>query len=75
MDLILPIIFATTPTDGSCYRVINLSNIQKVFSSVSKFSSCKEEKTLELKKIMTINNILNVSNFCVMRLTQNQNNQ
>ena len=75
MDLILPIIFATTPTDGSCYRVINLSNIQTFFSSVSKFSSCKEEKILELKKIMNINNILNVGNFCVMRLTQNQNNQ
>ena len=33
MDLILPIMFAITPIDGSCYRVIDSSNIQEFFSS------------------------------------------
>ena len=28
MDLILSIIFAMTPIDASCYRVIDSSNIQ-----------------------------------------------
>ena len=32
MDLILPIIFAITPIDGSCYRVIDSSNIQESFN-------------------------------------------
>ena len=50
MDLILPIIFAITPIDGQYYRVIDSSNIQDFFSSVSKCLSCNEEKTLELKK-------------------------
>ena len=49
MDLILPIISAITRIDGSCYRVINSSNIQE-FSHVSKFLSCNEEKTLQVKK-------------------------
>ena len=31
MDLILPIIFAITPTDGSCYRVISSSIPQELF--------------------------------------------
>ena len=35
MDLILPIIFATKPIDGLCYRVIYLSNIQEFFTSGS----------------------------------------
>ena len=47
MDLILPIIFPTTPIDGSCYRVIDSSNIQELFPSFPKFLSCNEEKTLE----------------------------
>ena len=52
MDLILPIIFAITPTGGSRYRVIDSSNMQEIFSSVSKFLSCNEEKTVDkrLKK-------------------------
>ena len=50
MDLILPIIFAITPIDGYCYRVIDSSNIKFFFLFVSKFLSCNEEKTLELKK-------------------------
>ena len=46
----LPIIFAITPIDGWCYRVIDSTNIQKIFSSVSKFLSCHEKKPLELRK-------------------------
>ena len=64
MDLILLIIFAITPIDGSCYRVIDSSNIKEFFLSVSKFLSCYEEKTLELKtkwKKMNINSLLKVS--------------
>ena len=34
----------------TCYRVIDLSILQEFFLSVSKFLSCNEEKTLELKK-------------------------
>ena len=49
MDLTLPIIFTITPFDRRCYRVIDSSNIQEFFSSVSKILSCNEEKTLELK--------------------------
>ena len=37
MDLIFPIIFAVTPTDGLCNRVIDSSNIREFFSSFSKF--------------------------------------
>ena len=36
MDFILPIIFTVTATDGLCYRVINSSILQELFSSVSK---------------------------------------
>ena len=50
MYLILPIIFAITPIEGWCYRVIDSTNIQKIFSSVSKFLSCHEKKPLELRK-------------------------
>ena len=50
MDLILPIIFVITSIDGSCYRVIDSANIQKLFSSVSKYLSCNKEKILELRK-------------------------
>ena len=72
MGLILDIIFAVTPVDGSCYRVIDSSILQDVLWSVSKFLSCDEEKRLDLrkdKKITNINNILKTSNLCVMRLT------
>ena len=77
MDLILLFTFAITPIDGSCYRVINSSNMQEFFSSVSKFLSCNEEETLELKKdkkIMNIN-ILKKGKFCLIRLTKNQKDQ
>ena len=37
MDLIFPIIFAITPTDGLRNRVIDSSNIREFFSSFSKF--------------------------------------
>ena len=47
MVLILPIMFAITPTDGSCYRVIDSSILQGFFSSALKFLSCYEEKTVE----------------------------
>ena len=47
MVLILPIMFAITPTDGSCYRVIDSSILQDFFSSVLKFLSCYEEKTVQ----------------------------
>ena len=50
MDLIVFITFTITRIDGSCYRVIGSSNIQQFFSSVSKFLSCNEEKTLGLRK-------------------------
>ena len=36
MDLVLPIIFAMTPIDGSCYRVIDTSILLEFFSSDSK---------------------------------------
>ena len=43
------------------------------------FLSCNKEKILELKKdkkkIMNVNNILKISKFCVMRLTENQKYQ
>ena len=44
------------------------------------FLSCNKEKILELKKdkkkkIMDVNNILKISKFCVMRLTENQKYQ
>ena len=56
MDLTLPIIFAITPIDRSCYRVIDSSILQDFFSSVSNFLSCYEEKAVEkrLKKRMNI---------------------
>ena len=50
MDLILPIIFVITPIDGLCYRVIDSSILQDFFSSVSKFLSCYEEKTVEKRQ-------------------------
>ena len=40
IDLILPIVFAITPIDGSRYRVIDSSILPELFSSVSKLSSC-----------------------------------
>ena len=74
MEFILPIIFAIIPTAGSCYRVIDLLNIPEFFSSVSKFLSCNEKKNIRVekrsKKIMNINNMLKISKFCVMRLSQ-----
>ena len=76
--MILSIIFAVTPTDGSRHRVIDSSIVQKIFSSVSKFLSCNKGKRLELrkdKKVTNINNILRISKLCVMRLTQNKKNQ
>ena len=74
MDLILPIIFAITRIDGSCYRVIDSSNIQEFFLFVSKSLSCNEGKTelRQIKKIINTSNILKTSKFCVMRLTQNK---
>ena len=72
MGLILDIIFAVTPVDGSCYRAIDSSILQDVLWSVSKFLSCDEEKRLDLRKdekITNINNILKTSNLGVMRLT------
>ena len=50
MNLISPIIFAITPIDGWCYKVINSSVLQEICSSVSKFLSCDEENILELRK-------------------------
>ena len=50
MDLILPITFTIIPADASCYRVIDSSTLQEVFSSVSKFLSYNEEKRLQLQK-------------------------
>ena len=47
MVSILSIIFAITTIDGSCYRVIDSSILQDFFSSVLKFLSCYEEKTVE----------------------------
>ena len=47
MVLILSIIFAITPIDGSCHRVIDSSTLQDSFSSAIKFLSCYEEKTIE----------------------------
>ena len=79
IDLILPIIFAITPIDGSCYRVIDSSNIQEFFHLSQKVLSCNEEKTSELKndkkKEMNINYVLKISKFCVIRLTKNKKNQ
>ena len=37
MDLVLPIIFAMTPVDGSCYRVIDTSILLEFFSSHPKY--------------------------------------
>ena len=48
MELIFPIIFAITPIDVSCYRIIDSPNIQEFFSSVSNILSCNKEKTVEL---------------------------
>ena len=48
MDLILPIIFVITQTDGSCYRVIDSSILQEVFSFVLKCSVCNANKHQEL---------------------------
>ena len=50
MDLILTIIYAFTPIDRSCYRVIDSSVLKEFFSTVSKFLSCYEEKTVEKDK-------------------------
>ena len=47
MDFILAIIFAIKRINGSCYRVIDSSNIQEF---VSKFLSCNEEKNLRAEK-------------------------
>ena len=49
-NLILPIIFAVTPADGSGYRVIDSSILQESFSSVPKCSSRNAEKTLRIGK-------------------------
>ena len=52
------IIFAITPIDGSHYKaIVDLSNTQEFFSSASKFLSCDEERTLELRKDKKIMNI------------------
>ena len=48
MELIFPIIFAITPIDVSCYRIIDSPNIQEFFSSVSNILSFNKEKTVEL---------------------------
>ena len=74
MELIFPIIFAITPIDVSCYRIIDSPNIQEFFSSVSNISSCNKEKTVELNIYIYIY-IPKISKFCVMRLTQNKKNQ
>ena len=50
MDLILTIIYAFTPIDRSCYRVIDSSVLKEFFSTVSEFLSCYEEKTVEKDK-------------------------
>ena len=76
MELIFPIIFAITPIDVSCYRVIDSPNIQEFFSSVSNILSCNKEKTVELNIYIYIHiYIPKVSKLCVMRLTQNKKNQ
>ena len=72
MDLILHIIFAIPPVDWLCYRVSDSSILQTLFSSISKFLSYYEEKTL---KRTNLNNILNISKLSVMRLFQNKKNQ
>ena len=67
MDLILSIIFAITPADGLCYRVINSSITQEVFSSVRECSSCNKEKTLkvEIRQQKKIN--INILMICYVR--------
>ena len=50
MDLMLPIIFIITPIYGSCYRVMDSSNIQEFFLSDSIFLSCHKQKALEVRK-------------------------
>ena len=49
MVLMFPVIFAITPVDGSCYRVIDLSILQDFFSSVLKFLPCCEKETVRKK--------------------------
>ena len=72
MCLVFPIKFAVTRIDGYCYRVIDSSILQDIFSSVLKFLSCNEEKTVRKHKKININIILKISKLCVMRLTQIQ---
>ena len=49
MNLILSIVFSITPIDEWCYRVINSSILQEVFSSVSIYSSWNKERVLEVR--------------------------
>ena len=57
MDLILPIIFAFNPIDGSCYKVMDSSNIQEFFSSVSKMFILQWRKNIRVeKRFKKINN-------------------
>ena len=48
MDLILPIIFAITPTDGSCYRVFDSSTLQDFFHLPQNF--CHDMRKKQLRK-------------------------
>ena len=50
MDLILPIIFATKPIDGSCYRVIDLSNLQEFFTSGSENFTIQWRRNIRVEK-------------------------
>ena len=51
MDLILPIIFAITSVDGSCYRVIDSSILKEFFSSLSNFYHALKKKGKSWEKI------------------------
>ena len=48
MDLILPIIFAITPTDGSYYRVFDSSTLQDFFHLPRNF--CHDMRKKQLRK-------------------------
>ena len=52
MDLVLPIIFAIIPIVGSCYRVIDSSNIQEhFFICLKNFYHAMKKKKHKQKKI------------------------
>ena len=57
MDLILPIIFAITPTDGSCYRVISSSIPQELFHPCPPFLKEVTKKIGEkhIRKFFVVN--------------------